>query len=55
MTGNRLFSQNSESDRSPSKVGGSTLARGKPRTLKSSRNGRNTTRGTGVNSKRGQK
>ena len=51
----RVFSNNSETDRSPLKLGGgSTLPRVKGRTLQASRNGRSVTRGASVN-KRGKK
>jgi hypothetical protein len=52
MTGKRVISQNSDTDRSPLKNGSTVLPRVKGRALQAGRNGRSITR---VNSKRGKK
>ena len=53
MVGKRVFSQNSDTSRSPLKTG-TTLPRVKGRTLQAGRTGRSVTRGASVN-KRGKK
>jgi len=54
MAVKRVFSNNSEPDRSPLKSRTTTLPRVKGRTLQAGRTGRNITRGASVN-KRGKK
>ena len=55
VAGNRVFSQNSESGRSPLKAGNAVLPRVKGRQLQAGRSGRGITRGGGVGGKRGKK
>jgi len=52
---NRVFSQNSQSGRSPVKGGSAVLPRVKGRQLQAGRAGRTVTRGGGVSGKRGKK